>query len=314
MMHSKGVEIRPITTKQKSKHFSYRFSWLHLMRPLILSGTISPILVGTGIAASVGSIRYDIFFALLVAAILVQSSANLFNDYFDFKHGQDQEKWAESYGREHHRPMHSDIPYIAVSMIMVAVLLGAWISSEASWMIALVGTISIIAGILYSAGKHSFASLGLGELVAAVFLGMVTTILGYVVQGHTIDLPILLVALTFALLISVMILTNNIRDLQKDQGFRYTLPMRLKKKNAVRLLTVILWSMYSWVVVLIFYQIVPITALLVFVAVPIARKLRASFQSTATRADEIAAMGIAAKHHWVFGLLFAVGIWLGNLG
>ncbi|MBP1969917.1 1,4-dihydroxy-2-naphthoate octaprenyltransferase [Virgibacillus natechei] len=188
----------------------------------------------------------------------------------------------------------------------MAVLLGTWISIQTTWWIAFIGTIGILVGFAYSAGQHSLASLGLGEIVAAVFLGFVTTGLGYSVQGHAINGLVLIIAFLFALLIATMILTINIRDFKKDQGYRNTLAMRIGRQSAIRLLTGLLITIYLCVMMLIFFQIVSWTAMITFLALPLAYRLRWSFRNTATRENEMRAMKWAGWHHWAFGLLFVL--------
>lgn len=296
-------------TSIKHTDYYYRFSWFQLFRPMTFSGTISPIIVGTGVAALNGPIRYDLFFALIIAALLVQISANIFNDYFDFKHGQDREKWVEDGSAKN--PLHHYLPIAAGVSIILAIIIGAWISSEVNWGIAFIGSIGILAGLGYSAGKHSFSALGLGEVVAAIFLGFVTTILGFIVQGHAVNSEILLTAFTFAMLIATMILTNNIRDIKKDVGFRHTVAMRLGKRRAIRVLTSLLGFIYLWSIALVISGVLPRTTLISLCAVAVAIRLRWCFRKDASRSDEISAMGWAGKHHWTFGLLFAFGVWVG---
>jgi 1,4-dihydroxy-2-naphthoate octaprenyltransferase len=306
-----NTEIEKINHFQENPYL-YRSSWFQLMRPLTFSGTISPIIAGTALASLYAPVRWDVFIVMIVAALIVQATANMFNDYFDFKNGQDAEKWKDTDDRSGNEPAHHHIPYAAIGMLCIAVILGAWLSIQSSWWVALIGSISIVFGYLYSAGKHSLSALGLGELTAAVFLGFVTTILAFVVQGHSIDGFILAVALTFAMLISTMILSNNIRDLKKDQGFRNTLPMKLGRKNAARLLSILLISIYVWAIFLVMMQIVPWTAILALAAIPVALRLRWSYRMKAVREEEIKGMKWAARHHWAFGLLFAIGIGAGG--
>src|SRR5690625_2196334 len=71
----------------------YKYSWWQLMRTMTLTGTITPILVGNGFAKMSGAIHYDTLFALLIASLLIQAATNMLNDYYDYKHGQDVEKW-----------------------------------------------------------------------------------------------------------------------------------------------------------------------------------------------------------------------------
>src|SRR5699024_5049781 len=153
--------------------------------------------------------------------------------------------------------VHNHIPYMVGLMIVIAILLGAWLSMQSSWIVAVIGTIGLVAGYAYSAGKKSLAALGLGEIAAAIFLGVVTTFLGYIVQGNPLDGGILAISLPFALLIASMILTNNIRDIEKDRGFRRTIAMRLGRIPAWHLLITILVCGYVWVLALILFQIVP---------------------------------------------------------
>jgi 1,4-dihydroxy-2-naphthoate octaprenyltransferase len=296
----------------RENSYLYRSTWFQLMRPMTFSGTISPVLAGTALASLYAPIRWDVFFVMIIASLTVQATANMFNDYFDFKNGQDQEKWKDADKHNGNEPAHHHIPYAALAMLSVAVILGAWLSMQSSWWVALIGSISILFGYLYSAGSRSLSALGFGELTAAVFLGFVTTTLSFVVQGHAVNGFILAAALTFALLISTMILSNNIRDLKKDIGFRNTLPMKLGRKNAARLLSALLISIYVWTLFLVIANILPWSAVLSLFAIPVALRLRWSYRRQAARAEEIKGMKWAARHHWTFGLLFAIGIWAGG--
>ncbi|GFZ89954.1 hypothetical protein GCM10010978_31370 [Compostibacillus humi] len=59
-----------------NKTFVSKLSWLQIVRPLTFSGTISPILAGTGLASLHGEVRLDLLIVLIAAALCVQISAN----------------------------------------------------------------------------------------------------------------------------------------------------------------------------------------------------------------------------------------------
>src|SRR5699024_7380574 len=178
-----------------------------------------------------GKVYYDIFITFLIASMLIQISANMLNDYFDLKNGQDYEKWIKNSNRSFTKlPMHQEIPYVVSVMIMLAIILGIWLSIRINWWVALVGLVGIIMSFAYSAGKKSLSALGLGEIVAAVYLGFVPTILAYIMHDNFINFKIILLASPFSLLIASMILSNNIRDIKKDTGFRRTLAIRMGRK------------------------------------------------------------------------------------
>ncbi|MFG6115627.1 prenyltransferase [Halobacillus sp. MO56] len=274
------------------------------------SGTISPVLAGSLLAAKEEVFRYELMVLLLIAALFVQSGVNMFNDYFDFQNGQDKERWCKAQTASlSNYPFHHHVPYVATGLIATAALLGLWLAVLVGWWVAFVGLFGITAGIAYSAGRHSLASHGLGEATAALFLGIATTLLGYSVQTQRINLPVIFVGLIFALLISSMVLTNNIRDIEKDVGFRRTLAMRLGRRNAIWLLKLLLGGAYVGAIILAGTAVVPMEVLVVLAALPIAIRIPRSFHGK--RQEEQLVMKQAAWHHWAFGLLFGMGVFMG---
>ncbi|WP_025039038.1 hypothetical protein [Geobacillus sp. FW23] len=65
--------------REEDRHWVYRFSWLHLMRPPTWSGTISPVLAATALAAKKGAVRIEVLLAMLAASVLIQSAVNMLN-------------------------------------------------------------------------------------------------------------------------------------------------------------------------------------------------------------------------------------------
>ena len=287
----------------------YKYSWWQLMRPMTLTGTVTPILVGTGFARMSGAIHFDTLFALLVASLLIQAATNMLNDYYDYKHGQDVEKWTLEKTETSHIT-HNQILPVALIMHAIAVIIGLWLATMTTFWIIPIGTIGIVAGYRYSAGTHSFSAIGLGEVVGAIFLGGATTILAYVVQGHTVNLEIIFLSIPFATLIASMILTNNIRDIKKDEVFRNTIAILVGRKKAVTILFVLLLIAYLSVLAMIVFGTLPWIAGFVYLATPLAIKLLYCYRDDANRQEEMIGMKWAALHHWSFGIIFAVTLWI----
>ncbi|PKH08628.1 prenyltransferase [Planomicrobium sp. MB-3u-38] len=296
----------------KTQNYSYRASWLALLRPMTLTGTISPAIAGGAFAAQTGTVDITVFIVFITSALLVQMAVNIFNDYFDFVHGQDIDKWEETESSGFSKkPIFSQLPAVAAALLLIAAVLGIWLAVHSSYWILVVGAISIAAGIYYSAGKPSLASIGAGELVAAVFLGFVVTSLAFVVEGGGFNWEIIAVAFPYAALIASMILVNNIRDIEKDRGFRCTLAITFGRRKAMMLLGFLITVPYIWLLGLNASGITGWPTAIVFLALPIAFWLRWKLREGAPREDERDAMKWAAWHHWVFGLLFAFGIAIG---
>ena len=68
--------------------------WWHLTRPHTLTASFVPVLLGTAIALAVDheTIHFGLFFAMLIASMLIQAATNMFNEYYDYKRGLDNEE------------------------------------------------------------------------------------------------------------------------------------------------------------------------------------------------------------------------------
>lgn len=308
-----GLKNTSLLTDFRHHKFAFRYSWLQLMRPPTLTGTITPILAGTALALQKGQVRLDLFICLFISALLVQAATNMLNDYFDFRNGQDREKWVHSAEPAFVRPAYDTIPFVAGTMLVIAAILGLWLAFQSGFWVVIVGTLSIIGGYFYSAGPVPLSSIALGEVVAAIFLGVVVTILPYTVQGNSLDGSILAASLPFALLIASMVFSNNLRDLEKDRNYRHTLAMLFGRQKSVYVLVIILLLAYGTVIGSAILEILPWTSSIVLLSIPLAIRLIWSFRFNATRTEEMIAMKWAARHHWVFGMLFACGVFIAGV-
>lgn len=62
------------------------------MRPHTLTASIVPVFVGTMFALTRSEINLFLFLAMLLASILIQAATNMFNEYYDYVLGLDNEK------------------------------------------------------------------------------------------------------------------------------------------------------------------------------------------------------------------------------
>ena len=97
-----------------------------------------------------------------------------------------------------------------------------------------IGLVSIICGVLYTAGPIPLAYYGLGDIFVLVFFGPVAVGGTYYLQTHTIN-PYVLIAGLAPGLFSVAILTvNNFRDIETDKAAnKKTLAVRFGPKFAI---------------------------------------------------------------------------------
>ena len=195
---------------------------------------------------------------LLGACILMQSSVNTLNDYFDFVKGTDT---TDDFVEVHDAVLvYEDIApkqalYLGFAYLAAAALLALPViagAGPAPWCIGLVGGLVVLA---YSGGKTPLSYLPVGELVSGGVMGGLIP-LGVAAAVHGIvDGLALILAIPFIIGIGLVMMTNNISDIEKDrQARRKTLPVVVGRPTAVRLYraAVVCW-MASLIVIPLWY-------------------------------------------------------------
>ena len=205
-----------------------RSNWFWATRPQTLVASTMPTVIGTAMAYNDGVWHWPSALAAFVGAALIQIGTNLANDYFDFKQGVDSDgrKGPESCLQSGAlTPMQVKWFYIAA--FSLAGLIGAFLTARAGWPILVIGIVSIILGVVYSAGKKSLASLGLGDLFVFVFFGPVACAGTYYVQSFEWDWAVIVAGLAPGLFSTAIIVINNLRDINTDEkAGRQTMAIR----------------------------------------------------------------------------------------
>ena len=75
-------------TEKKSQAGFWKV-WVKTARPFSLTAAVSPVLVGTAVAAYEGTFHLAAFLVTLLSCLFLQIAANYFNEYFDYRYGLD---------------------------------------------------------------------------------------------------------------------------------------------------------------------------------------------------------------------------------
>lgn len=288
--------------------------WWKLTRPHTLTAGFIPVLVGTALAHEYGkSIHVGLFIAMMAAALLIQIATNLFNEYYDFKKGLDT---AESIGigggivREGISP--NTILKLALSLYAISALLGVYICSNSSWWLVAVGLISMSMGYFYTGGPFPIAYTPLGELTSGFFMGSLIIVISFFIQTGVVTTEAWLVTVPFFLTVGAIMLSNNIRDREGDKkGGRKTIAILIGKRRAVYLLGSMFTLSYIWTIILIVLDITSIWTLLVFLSIPKAIQATKGFIGKEQPFEMMPAMKATGQTNTFFGILFAVGMYIG---
>lgn len=221
-----------MSNREEKLHLrGWRVWWL-AARPRTLPAAIVPVIVGSAAAARDGRLSWPVFAAALVASLLLQVAANYANDLFDYLKGADHQRHGPlrvtQSGLVTPRQMS-----LALSMVIgAAALLGLYLIGVGGWPIALIGLAAILGAIAYTAGPFPLAYHGLGDLAAFVFFGLVAVLGTAYLHAGAVSATAILAALPVALLVTAIIVVNNLRDIETDRQVRkLTLAVRIGDKN-----------------------------------------------------------------------------------
>ena len=291
--------------------------WWHLTRPHTLTASFVPVFLGTTIALTIEGepISFPLFFAMLVASMLIQAATNMFNEYYDYKLGLDNEHSVGIGGTiVRHGVAPSTIMAIALSFYGIALLLGIYICAMSSWWIAAVGLVCMLIGYLYTGGPYPIAYSPFGELVSGTVMGMGIVLIAFFIQTKMITLEAVLLSVPSMILVGAIMLSNNIRDIVGDkEGGRKTMAILVGRHNAVYILSLFFIVSYLWIVGLVIIEDITYWALIVLLSVPMAIKAIDIFRHKKEPLEVMPAMKFTAQTNTMFGFLLAVGLLISYL-
>ncbi|UCC43953.1 MAG: 1,4-dihydroxy-2-naphthoate polyprenyltransferase [Candidatus Zixiibacteriota bacterium] len=193
--------------------------WIMASRPKTLWAAVSPVLIGSVMAVRADGFHLAAAFAALIGAMMIQIGTNFANDYFDYRKGTDR---SDRLGPTRVTQAGLVAPEtmkraVAVAFTLAAVA-GLYLIWRGGWPILIIGVLSILFGILYTAGPYPLGYHGLGELFVLVFFGPVAVGGTYYVQVGQIGLPILVAGLSPGLFSVAILTVNNLRDIETDRS------------------------------------------------------------------------------------------------
>ena len=210
-------------------------AWLLASRPATLPAAAVPVLVGTAAAIMQGAIfRPLIFAATLIAALLIQIGTNFANDYSDFHRGADHAGRLGPVRVTQSGLISQEAVRRGIAVAFgLALVPGAWLSWIGGWPILAIGIVSILCGLAYTGGPWPLGYHGLGDVFVFLFFGIVAvTGTAYLHLGAW-SLFALLLSVPIGLLVTNILVVNNLRDLPTDRAAgKRTLAVRFGARAA----------------------------------------------------------------------------------
>ena len=206
------------------------FSWMVIMRLPFLTATIVPILLGAAVAGQLGYKIDWVYFSLtMLGGFLLHIGTNTSNDYFDHTSGTDEANYNymvpfSGGSRSIQMGLISAKGMLNVAIITFALsaLVGIPLIMKAGMNILYLGIIGFLSGLFYTAPPFRFASRrGMGELLIGLNFGPLMVAGSFLVQTngdltHLMDAALSGIPIGF--LVAAIVFVNQFPDHDGDKA------------------------------------------------------------------------------------------------
>jgi 1,4-dihydroxy-2-naphthoate octaprenyltransferase len=180
------------------------------------------------------------------------------------------------------------------------------------WKLVFVGLAAMAAGWFYTGGSRPYGYGGFGEVFVFVFFGLVATVGSAYVQTLSVTWLAVVAGAAMGCLATALLVVNNLRDIPGDTtAGKRTLAVRLGDRSTRVLYLALLVLPFVLLPFMAGLGGRPVAAL-AFVALVLARKPVVDVLSGAKGPQLIAVLGDTGRVQLVYGLLVAVGFYLGG--
>ena len=285
--------------------------WLLASRPRTLPAAIAPVLVGTSLALADGRFSPVPALAAAAGALLLQILSNFANDYFDFAKGVDtRERVGPTRVMAAGLLTARELRVGMAVVVVLAILDGIFLTLVGGWPILAIGVASLLAALLYTGGPFPFGYYGLGDLFVFIFFGLAAVCGTYFVQAGTITAATIVAAVPVGLLITAILVVNNLRDIETDaKAGKRTLAVLIGPQNTRRQFLALLILAYCTTLLLWLRFDFGLAVLLPLVSLPLAaRRLVSVYSASGKELNPV--LAATAQLSLQFSLLLSIGILL----
>ena len=305
--------------------------WLKAMRVPFLQATFVPVILGGVVAwETLHLFSWSTFLLTLLGASLIQIASNMFNDYFEFKSGNDLQVRHQNPFAGGGRILTAGLIrpsthlIVSTSCLILGSLIGFYlIFALGLYQLFWFGLIGVISTYFYVGPPFKLAYRGVGEFLVGLNFGPVMTLGSYYVQTGSLasaTVP-LLASIPVGLLIAAVLWINEFPDMDADKAVgKKTLVLRLGYLRSVAVYVGLLATsyflllLYAVLKVFISFPITSFATLTALFSLPFALKavriLRANYKDPHAI---IPANANTIILHLAFGLLAIVGFVIGGL-
>jgi 1,4-dihydroxy-2-naphthoate octaprenyltransferase len=289
--------------------------WLEASRPFSFTASVTPVLIGSVLAAIDGPFRWGRFFLALFGSLFIQVGTNMINDYYDYVNGVDTpETLGPSQVIQRGLLTADEMFWGGIVTFGIGSVFGLTLVALCGWPILALGLVSVLAGYFYTASPLSLAYIALGEATVFIFMGPVIVMGAYFVQREMFTLTSFLISLPVACLVASILHANNIRDFSHDkERGKSTLATVIGRDAANWEQLGLVYGAYVITVALVLFGYAPWPVLLTLLTLKFAiPAVRIPFGTE--KVEELNnALMCTVNAHLGYGVLLIIGLFIGHL-
>jgi 1,4-dihydroxy-2-naphthoate octaprenyltransferase len=250
-------------------------TWFLAARPWSFSMSAISVTIGSAWGLT-GGFRFGGYLLSLLGMVALHGATNLLNDYYDVKNEVDTPSSPTVKYRPH--PLAENAlnlrQVLTVSLLLYAIgiAIGFYLTATRGWPILLIGVAGVLTAVFYTAPPFNLKYHALGEPIVFLLWGPLAMLGAHYVQTETFDFAVVLISVPFGILVGLVLLANNIRDMAFDekQGIK-TLPVLLGGAKGRLVYGALIFLAFFGVVVMSLLGPLTPWSLLVLLALPLAR-------------------------------------------
>ncbi len=291
-------------------------AWKEAVRPLSLTASLVPILLGGALSLAVtGTLNGLLFVLTLLGAVLIQAGTNMINDWKDADRDSENVRGIRPFtGGSRMIQLglisKADMCFFGLLLSGIAAVIGIYLVFVSGWGLIPLIAYGLLAGLFYTSekGKFSFINMapGIAELLIATTYGVFMTMGAYYVQTGQFTMQAFLISLPVALFVSNVLLINQFPDADSDAASgKNTLVVRIGKRGARNVLIASFIFGYAIIALLPLIDYAPFGLYFAFLSIPFAAQaIRYAWRNyDKNAADLVPSNAHTAINHLFNGLL-----------
>jgi 1,4-dihydroxy-2-naphthoate polyprenyltransferase len=301
--------------------------WLVATRSVVFVMTVNSVIIGALLsvtAVGLTSTLLPYFVLLALGLTFAHATSNLFNDYWDAKHGIDT---TEGYFRPAYLPhpsisgMMSQRGLFSLGLVHLAamVAIASYFALVRGPLVIVFAGLGIVFLTLYAGGPTPLKRIGLGEPAVFVVWGPLMVGGTFFVLTGTLPAWIIVASIPYAVSVTTVLFGKHIDKIDYDSkiGIK-TLPVVLGENVTKTVLKALIVVAYAAVAGLVLVRLLPVWSLVSLLALPKAAQMFRTLSQPKPKEPPagyvmwpIWYLGFVFAHNRRFGTLFVLGLLVG---